>query len=109
MNLERLNAKISAKESRLRDRQAALQWLLNLEDAWLKYSRCRAYYQHFRHLRSQLDDAVRNVRADIVQLGWELSDAPDWSSAHEGGEARRQRFEEDEAYLEDKFIKSICH
>ena len=48
MNYERLNAKIAAKESRLRDRQAALRWLMNLEYAWLKYSRCRAYYQHFR-------------------------------------------------------------
>ena len=108
MNWERLNAKISAKESRLRDRQAALRWLDSLYMEWVRYSRCRAYYLQFRGLRSQIGDAIQQVRADIVQLGWELSEEPDWSTAHEGGEARRMKFEEDEIWLEDKFLKSIC-
>jgi hypothetical protein len=106
---QRIAAHYAAREAHLRDRQAALRWLLALEATWVQYARCRAYYEGFRHLRSQLFDAVQQVRADIVQLGWELSEAPDYSSAHEGGEAMRQKFEEDEAYLEDKFLKSICH
>lgn len=105
----RINAHYAARTAYLRDRQAALRWLIALKEAWYVYARCRAYYETFVHLRRQIDAAMRDLRGEIAVLGWELSEAPDWSSAHEGNEARKMKFEEDEALLEDQFLKSICH
>ena len=93
----------------LRDRQAALRYLMEWREAWRRGARCKSYADNFAHLRRQLDQAIRDLRGEITVLGWELSEAPDFSSAYEGGQARKQAFEENEALSEDRFLKSICH